>query len=174
MYEGTRDEERGVFVPPPLTDDESNDDSDPQRHILAVDADELEDGTTSFRIPVWLRESSKTFRWGWVPLPLRKAARATVRWVKGPDPPRDLLFKPLFPSIQELPVKFLNRFFPKKRHKIALLLLLYLSWFLSWFLVLLHSSSSGNIEGYGRPKPISCSASYWYVHGGYLAQAKTI
>ncbi|KAL1970736.1 hypothetical protein VTN77DRAFT_2570 [Rasamsonia byssochlamydoides] len=156
MFEGTRDEERGVFIPPPLTDDESSSDPDASA-ALAIE----EEDTTTFRLPVWLRESSKSFRWGWVPLPLRKAGRATARWVKGPVPPRDLLFKPLFPTIQELPVKYLNRFFPKRRHKIALLLLLYSSWFLSWFLVLLHSTSSGHIEGYGRPQLISCSASYW-------------
>ncbi|KKA18801.1 LCCL domain protein [Rasamsonia emersonii CBS 393.64] len=161
MYEGTRDEERGIFIPPPLSDDESNGEQDAAAEALAVDGEELGGIRTTFRFPVWLQESSKSFRWRWVPLPLRKAVRATARWVKGPDPPRDLLFKPLFPSIQELPVKYLNRFFPKRRHKIALLLLLYFSWFLSWFLVLLHSSSSGHIEGYGRPQPISCSASYW-------------
>jgi hypothetical protein len=161
MYEGTRDEERGVFAPPPLTDDESSGDPDSSAATLVVDSDEVDYGTTTFRLPVWLRESSKSFRWGWVPLPLRKAGRATLRWVKGPDPPRDLLFRPLFPTFQELPVKYLNRFFPKRRHKIALLLLLYSSWFTSWFLVLLHSYSSGNIEGYGRPQPISCAASYW-------------
>lgn len=161
MYEGTHDEERGIFIPPPLSDDDSNSDPDASADALAVDGQELGGFRPTFRFPVWLQESSKSFRWRWVPLPLRKAARATARWVKGPDPPRDLLFKPLFPRIQELPVKYLDRFFPKRRHKIALLLLLYFSWFLSWFLVLLHASSSGHIEGYGRPQPISCSASYW-------------
>jgi hypothetical protein len=156
MIEGTRDEERGIYVPPPLTDDESAED-DPSADVLTLDADDA----TTFRFPVWLRESSSSFRWGWVPLPLRTAARATARWVNGPDPPRDLLFKPLFPKFQELPVQFLDNYAPRKFHKVALLLLLYIVWFLAWFLVLVNSASSGNIEGYGRPQPISCAASYW-------------
>lgn len=162
MYERTQDEERGVFVPPPLTDDEPNDDPEASGNLLPVGSSGRNGNGQTFRLPVWLQESSKSFRWRWVPLPLRKAGRAVARWVKGPDPPRTLLLKPLFPHVQEIPVRYLDRFFPKRRHKIALLLLLYLSWFLSWFLVLLHSASSGYIEGYGKPEPISCGASFWY------------
>ncbi|DAA77279.1 TPA_exp: Uncharacterized protein A8136_6539 [Trichophyton benhamiae CBS 112371] len=112
-------------------------------------------------VPVWLSESSKSFRWGWVPLPLRKAGRATVKWLKGPDPPHNLRFEPLFPSIQEAPVLFLEQYFPKRKQKIFLLLGLYFAWFLSWGLILRHSASSGHIEGYGIPSPIGCSANYW-------------
>ncbi|KAF3479416.1 LCCL domain-containing protein [Arthroderma uncinatum] len=111
-------------------------------------------------MPVWLAESSKSFRWGWVPLPLRKAARVTVRWLKGPEPPHELRFEPLFPGIQQAPVVFLERYFPKKKQKIFLLLGLYFAWFLSWSLTLRHSVSSGHIEGYGKPGPIACSANY--------------
>lgn len=112
-------------------------------------------------VPVWLSESSKSFRWGWVPLPLRKAGRATVKWLKGPDPPHNLRFEPLLPSIQEAPVLFLEQYFPKRKQKIFLLLGLYFAWFLSWGLILRHSASSGHIEGYGIPSPIGCSANYW-------------
>ncbi|EEP79080.1 conserved hypothetical protein [Uncinocarpus reesii 1704] len=120
-----------------------------------------DDPTPSLPIPVWLTESSKAFKWGWVPLPLRKAGRSTVKWLKGPQPPKDLRFNPIGPRIQEAPVRLLNRFVPKRKHKIALLLFTYFTWFLSWSLVLRHSVSAGHIEGYGRPQPISCSATYW-------------
>ncbi|EFW22670.1 hypothetical protein D8B26_006263 [Coccidioides posadasii str. Silveira] len=119
------------------------------------------DPTTSLPLPVWLTESSKAFKWKWVPLPLRKAARTSVGWLKGPQPPQDLRFNPLLPSIQETPIRLLNRFLPKRKHKILLLLFAYFSWFLSWSLVLRHSVSAGHIEGYGQPHPISCSATYW-------------
>ncbi|KAK2748513.1 hypothetical protein FQN57_000646 [Myotisia sp. PD_48] len=112
-------------------------------------------------LPVWLQERSKSFRWGWVPLPLRKVGRATYKWLKGPQPPQPLQFTPLFPLIQEAPVLFLERFFPKKKQKIGLLLGLYFTWFLTWSLILRRSVSTGYIEGYGRPQPISCSSSYW-------------
>jgi hypothetical protein len=166
----SRDEEQGVFVPSPLTDESSVDDQDP-RALLTVGPDQqsaavnggVGDSPAPFAVPVWLREASVSFRWRWVPLPLRKAAWATARWVKGPDPPVDLRFSPLFPGVQELPIRLLNRFFPKRPHKLVLLLLLYFCWFLSWLLILLRSASVGNIEGYGKPSHISCAASFWYL-----------
>ncbi|KAE8147038.1 LCCL domain-containing protein [Aspergillus avenaceus] len=139
-----------VYIPP-LLDSERSDDPD---------ASDIVPEESSY-IPVWLRESSKSFRWGWVPLPIRKAARATANWVQGPDPPHDLLLKPLFPRLQELPVRYLERFFPKRKHKIALLSLLYFLWFLPWTTILLHSRSAGYIEGFGRPQTLSCSTSLW-------------
>ena len=164
MRQESRDEEEALFartVIPPLTDSESEPSSEPDdiRQQLGLLTDG--DSSTSLPIPVWLAESSKSFRWGWVPLPLRKAGRATVKWLKGPQPPRDLLLKPLFPRVQAAPVKLLERFVPKRRHKIALLLGWYLCWFLSWSLVLRHSALSGYIEGYGKPSHISCGATYW-------------
>lgn len=127
-----------------------------------------EDEHSGLPPPVWLAESSKNFRWGWIPLPLRKAGRslrragdATVNWLAGPQPPKELLFKPLFPRIQEMPIRLRDKLFPKRKYRITLLLTVYFVWFLTWSLVLRHSVSSGHIEGYGRPSPISCSASYW-------------
>lgn len=151
MFEQPRDEESGVYVPPP---------DDQQRDADATD-DPLPEYQETTVFPVWLRESSKSFRWGWMPLPFRKAGWAVVRWVKGPVPPRTLLLKPLFPRLQELPAHYLNRLFPKRWHKIVLLLLLYVSWFLPWFLVMFHARTSGYIEGYGRPQTLSCTSTYW-------------
>ncbi|EEH49648.1 uncharacterized protein PADG_05727 [Paracoccidioides brasiliensis Pb18] len=122
----------------------------------------VEHSSTAFPIPVWLAESSKSFYWKWVPLSLRKVGRSTVKWLKGPDPPRVLLLDPLFPSIQSAPVKLVDRFFPKRKYKIGLLLALYFSWFLPWALILRHSASGGFIEGYGKPSPISCRHSHWF------------
>ncbi|KAM5442264.1 hypothetical protein MferCBS31731_002638 [Microsporum ferrugineum] len=154
------DEERGAALSrQPAT--ATIDDHDPDR----ADNDNLlpfglaNDGPSV--VPVWLAESSKSFRWGWVPLPLRKAGRAAIKWLKGPDPPHELRFEPLFPGIQEAPVAFLERYFPKKKQKIFLLLGLYFAWFMSWGLTLRYSVSSGHIEGYGIPSPIACSANYW-------------
>lgn len=158
MLEHTSDEESGVYIPPQMDDER---DSASASDVSAITQDHLHTNG-SILVPVWLRESSKSFRWRWAPLPFRKAGRAIVRWVKGPVPPRVLLLKPFFPLIQELPARCLERFFPKRRHKVALLLLLYVSWFVPWFTVLFHSRASGYIAGYGRPQTVSCSASYWY------------
>ncbi|WEW56165.1 hypothetical protein PRK78_001600 [Emydomyces testavorans] len=155
MAHGHRDEEEGQpTAVPPRTDDAVHHGpmaSGSRWHITPQN-----DFATALPLPVWLTESSKGFKWRWVPLPLRKAARSTAKWLKGPQPPRDLRFRPFLPHIQEAPIRFLNRFFPKKKHKIALLLFVYFSWFLSWSLVLRHSISAGHIEGYGQPQRISC------------------
>lgn len=152
-----RDEAARLYVPPLLEDDDPIADADTSEDLPPPD---VESGSP---LPIWLQESSKSFRWGWVPLPLRKAGRTTANWIKGPDPPHMLLLKPLFPRFQELPVQYLDRFFPKRKQKGLLLGLLYLSWFLPWFLVLLHSRSSGYIEGYGQLQTLSCTTNLWYV-----------
>ncbi|KAL8820243.1 MAG: hypothetical protein Q9191_007558 [Dirinaria sp. TL-2023a] len=112
-------------------------------------------------LPVWLRESSNTFHWGWVPLRLRKAARSVAAWSKGPDPPQIQKIHPFFPSIQEAPVKFIDTYFPRTIYKAGLLAFFYFLWLLTFSLVLNHSARAGYIKGYGKPSPIWCGASYW-------------
>ena len=112
-------------------------------------------------LPLWLRESSKSFHWRWVPLPLRKAARVIGAWSKGPDPPQIQKITPFFPSVQELPVRFISKYFPRTIHKAGLLLFFYFCWLLTFSLVLNHSATAGYIKGYGKPSPIWCGASYW-------------
>ncbi|KAJ5495316.1 hypothetical protein N7539_000432 [Penicillium diatomitis] len=155
-----REEASRLYVPP-LDEDEPND-SNPDASEDCPPPDVEAGGS----LPIWLQESSKSFRWGWIPLPLRKVGRATVNWVKGPDPPHTLLLRPLFPRVQELPAQYLNHFFPKRKQKLALLLLLYVAWFLPWFLVLLHSRSSGYIEGYGKLETLSCGSTFWQFDNG--------
>lgn len=113
-------------------------------------------------VPIWLRESARSFKFKWVPLPLRKAGRATIKWVKGPVPPRELRIKPLYPKIQEVPLRLMDQYIPKQRHRICLLIALYAVWLLAWSLMLKHNSSSGYIQGYGKPANIWCGASFWF------------
>jgi hypothetical protein len=112
-------------------------------------------------LPVWMRESSKSFHWKWVPLPLRRVARDIAAWSKGPDPPQIQKIRPFFPLVQKAPIELLDRFFPTKKHKAALLVFFYFCWLLTFSLVLHHSATAGVIEGYGQPSPIWCGAGYW-------------
>ncbi|PGH04317.1 hypothetical protein AJ80_08540 [Polytolypa hystricis UAMH7299] len=164
MTRNIRDEEEGFSGRTTIdrfSDDEPTAHSEDSDGVLPLGiAAEGEPGV-ALPIPVWLSESSKSFHWRWVPLPFRKAGRATVRWLEGPQPPQDLLFKPWSRRLQSFPITVLDQFFPKRKQKIGLLLVLYFSWFLSWSLVLRHSVSSGHIEGYGKPTPINCRANYW-------------
>ena len=124
------------------------------------ESDDDEDGAP---VPVWMQESSKSFKYRWVPLPLRKSGRAMLKWIKGPLPPQELHIKPWWPAIQEAPLRILDRYVPNRRYKICLQLLLYVVWSLTWSLMLKHNSTSGYIEGYGKPSNIWCGASFWFV-----------
>ncbi|KAJ5908452.1 hypothetical protein N7495_001134 [Penicillium taxi] len=159
MLEEDHDEAGRLHVPPLLNEDLDERIADPES------SEGLSPDVEAGSLPIWLQESSKSFRWGWIPLPLRKAGRATVNWIKGPVPPHTLLLTPLFPRIQELPVQYLDHFFPKHKLKVVLLLLLYVSWFLPWFFILLHSRSSGFIKGYGQLQTLSCSTDFWNFDG---------
>lgn len=112
-------------------------------------------------IPLWLRESSKSFHWRWVPLPIRKTARWIAAWSKGPDPPQIQKITPFFSYIQDAPIRFIDQHFPRPIYKAGLLLFFYFCWLLTFSLVLNYSATAGYIKGYGKPSPIWCGASYW-------------
>lgn len=112
-------------------------------------------------LPVWMRESSKTFHWRWVPVRIRQASRSVVRWTKGPDPPQIQKITPFFPEIQQAPVRLIDEYLPKPKYKALLLALFYCCWVLVFSLVLVYSNSAGTIKGFGKPTPVWCGASYW-------------
>jgi hypothetical protein len=152
------DQDRSTRDIPDLTDEDTDVESQDQTlHIRNADHD------NNLPLPVWLRESAKSFKYRWVPLPLRKAGRATATWIKGPIPPRQLRIKPLYPHIQEAPLRFMDTYFPKHRHRVCLLIAFYATWLLTWSLMVKHNSSDGYIEGYGKPSNIWCGASFWFV-----------
>ena len=156
------DDEQAAHDFPPLTDDEDNLESQ-DRHLHLRSESE---SSNPLPLPVWMRESAKTFKYKWVPLPLRKAGRATANWVKGPQPPRDLHITPWLPGVQEAPIRLLDRYVPQKRYRVLLLLLLYASWLLTWSVMLWHNSTSGYIKGYGQPANLWCGASFWNPGNG--------
>jgi hypothetical protein len=151
----------------PQSDDETDVESQDRHLHIRTSSQSSENGLP---IPVWMRESAKSFKYTWVPLPLRKAGRAAATWIKGPSPPRELRIQPIYPKIQEAPLRLMDRYVPKQRHRICLLIALYAAWFLTWSLMLKHNSTSGYIEGYGKPANIWCGASFWLVvHSNVLS-----
>lgn len=93
--------------------------------------------------------------------PVRRVSSAVVNWVKGPDPPQIQRVDPLFPRAQLWPIQTLDRYLPKRRQKLALLLAFYFCWLLAFVVLLHHSAFAGELDGYGKPARISCLASYW-------------
>lgn len=158
------DEENPASGFPALTDEEA--DSDAQSRDLHIRSAPESPTSTALPLPIWLRESASSFKFKWVPLPIRKAGRAVATWVEGPVPPRVHKIEPIFPRIQQAPIRFLDKYVPRRKQRIILLMALYACWFLTWSLMLKHHSTSGYIKGYGRPRNLWCGASFWNEGNG--------
>ncbi|KAI5365226.1 Putative LCCL domain-containing protein [Septoria linicola] len=96
-----------------------------------------------------------------VPKPVKHAWASTVTWVKGPQPPRIYHIKPLFPSVQHVPINLLDRYASKRIQRFWLLVAAIASWLLVFSLILYKSSFAAQIPGYGTPVRLSCAARYW-------------
>ena len=88
-----------------LDDDEVDAETTADLHVGSPSGDD-EHGLP---IPAWLKKHGKNQNWKWVPQRLRNAGKAVATWVKGPKPPVELEIVPYFPTIQEAPIKLLNR-----------------------------------------------------------------
>ncbi|KAI1619564.1 LCCL domain-containing protein [Exophiala viscosa] len=164
---GYRDDDEENQVPADLhaLHDQELDDEDEENGLLQIQS-APDPPNRTLPIPVWLRESASSFKYRWVPLPVRKASRAVVDWVKGPLPPRVLKIEPIFPKIQQAPISLLDKYAPNRKQRIILLVTLYAAWFLTWSLMLKHHSTAGFIKGYGRPENVWCGASFWNEGNG--------
>ncbi|KAF2094449.1 LCCL domain-containing protein [Rhizodiscina lignyota] len=132
-------------------------DADESAAFLRPSDDELGESSEDDLSPEQLKHSVLRY----IPPRIRKAGKAVARWTKGPNPPRIYKIKPIFPQVQEAPIKLLDRYLPKKRHKFLLLIAFYFLWLLCFSLVLHKSAFSSDVPGYGSPVRLSCGASYW-------------
>ncbi|CAG8960229.1 hypothetical protein HYFRA_00012748 [Hymenoscyphus fraxineus] len=123
-----------------------------------LEVDDLSDDTPTLR---FLQDLSSYKYMKWVPVPVRRACKAVRLWVKGPESLEVHTIIPLFPVIQEFPIRFLDHCVPKKRHRILLLVAFYLSWILTFALVMRESTFATEIEGWGVPGNIGCGNTYW-------------
>ncbi|KAF2455619.1 hypothetical protein BDY21DRAFT_289516 [Lineolata rhizophorae] len=119
--------------------------------------------------PVGLSDSSRSSSERikkYVPPRLRKVWGAVVRWVEGPQPPRPYRIEPFFPRIQTAPLRLLDRFFPKRKYKLWLLVAFYACWLAAFASVLHASAFASDIPGYGAPVRLSCAARFWSDRNG--------
>ncbi|KAF2140398.1 uncharacterized protein K452DRAFT_230799 [Aplosporella prunicola CBS 121167] len=98
---------------------------------------------------------------GYVPKSVQRFVNAAGTWIKGPQPPRPYKITPFFPAIQTAPQRLLDRYAPKRKQKVWLLVGFYVTWFLCFSLVLRKSAFSSEIEGYGSPVRITCTTRFW-------------
>jgi len=122
--------------------------------------DELSDDSSP-PTPRFLQDQGSYRSIKWVPVPIRRVSRTVSIWARGPDPPHTYTIKPLFPSIQEYPIRFLDQHIPKFRHRVVLLATFYFCWILAFALVFRKSSFATEIEGFGAPSDIGCGNTYW-------------
>ncbi|KAF1813594.1 LCCL domain-containing protein [Eremomyces bilateralis CBS 781.70] len=97
----------------------------------------------------------------YVPTRVTRAWEALGGWVVGPDPPRPYQIRPFFPMIQVAPIRLLDRYCPKKKDKITLLIATYVVWFILFVVVLHKSAFAEDIPGYGSPTRVTCHARHW-------------
>ena len=151
----TGDEERGR-----LLDGHPDDPIDESTQTNLLPMDELPDDSSP-PTPRFMQDQGSYRYMKWVPVPVRKLSKAVVKWAKGPDIPEVHAIKPLFPVIQEAPIRLLDKHVPKRRHRILLLIALYLLWALTFALVMHEGSAATEIEGWGKPGNIGCGNTYW-------------
>ena len=129
-----------------------------QTNLLPMD--ELSDDSTP-PTPRFMQDQGSYRYMKWVPVPIRRVSKAAVIWAHGPDPPRIHTIKPLFLLIQEIPLRLLDRYVPKRRHRIVLLIAYYFLWILTFAFVMQKSTLATEIEGWGAPGNIGCGNTYW-------------
>jgi hypothetical protein len=90
----------------------------------------------------------------------RRHLRATIAWVRGPNPPINVSSKPIFPVLQEYPSKTFRSVCKQHWHRLLALGLYLFIWLLLFVAVIHHSRFASLVEG-EEPGFISCVSSYW-------------
>ena len=116
--------------------------------------------------PRFIQDEGPWKRFKWVPYPVRRLLRATVRWARGPPNPVRFRIEPLFPAVQHAPIVLLDRFLPRRRHRALVVLGYFALWVLAFALVMRHGLSATEIAEWGRPTPIGCGSTYWLSGNG--------
>lgn len=111
--------------------------------------------------PRFLQDEGSWKRWKWVPYPVRRFATAVATWSKGPPIPRDHKIDPLFPAVQHAPLWLLDRFLPRRRHRIWLVMAYFAVWIVTYALVMRQGFVTAEVEGFGAAGTIGCGSTYW-------------
>jgi hypothetical protein len=120
-----------------------------------------EDEMGSDPTPRFLQDAGAWKRWKWVPYPVRRFLIAAAQWSKGPASPRDFKIAPVFPAVQHAPLWLLDKYLPKRQHRLGLLAGYIGIWVLTFALVMKQGTFATEIEDWGKPSEIGCGNSYW-------------
>ncbi|KAJ9148371.1 LCCL domain-containing protein [Pleurostoma richardsiae] len=149
---------------PLISDVERQEDEDTAGHpdapIDGAPLSELEEDDSA-QLPRFLEEEGKWKQWKWVPYPFRRIKTAAAKWARGPQNPRDFKIRPIFPTVQLAPLVLLDKVVPRRKHKIALVIVGYAAWILTFALVMRHGLYASEIDEWGSPGEIGCGNTYW-------------
>lgn len=127
---------------------------DEEAQPLQKDSIELEDfnARCSLTLPAKLTLSAR----------LQHAINPFTNFLKGPQPPQIQTISPWFPSIQTYPVDLLDRYFPTRKRKVAVLTSFCLLWVLLVGSILYKSTAASKVEGTDQPiQHIDCVKTLW-------------
>lgn len=99
---------------------------------------------------------------GHVPPTVQRRSNTVWGYLKGPDPPRIWKIRPLLPRVQQLPLRLVDRFCPRRWQRITALVIFYICWVATFAAVLRKSSAADDVNGYGQPILTGCGSTFWY------------
>lgn len=152
------DEERGGYRQ--VVDEHPDDPIDESTQTNVLHMDDLSDDSSP-PTPRFMQDQASYRHMKWVPTPVRRVSKSLAKWAKGPDPPHIHTIEPILPIVQEFPIRLLDHYIPKRRHRIALLIAFYFTWILTFAVVMKQSTIATEIEGWGAPGNIGCGNTYW-------------
>ncbi|CAN8096085.1 unnamed protein product [Discula destructiva] len=151
----------GVAQGSPSTPDQEGVASHPDAPIEGPRLHELREEGEATRLPRFLEDQSTGKHWKWVPYPVRKFGRSAARWARGPSPPVVFRIDPILPTVQRLPIRVLDRYFPTREQRLSLLVGYLTLWLLTFALVKRQESALTDLKPWGKPQEIGCGNYFW-------------
>lgn len=120
---------------------------------------EIDDGGPP--TPRFIDDGRSQKPWKWIPYPCRRFAKAVAKWSHGPANPQPFHIKPFFPKIQEYPLHAIERYLPRHKHRVWLVMFYLAMWIVTFALVKRQGTLATVVEGWGEPQNIGCGTTYW-------------
>ncbi|KAL2197301.1 hypothetical protein P885DRAFT_35062 [Corynascus similis CBS 632.67] len=132
------------------------------------DAPQIEDLEQDSRPPTprFIQDEGSWKRFKWVPYPVRRIIKATVKWACGPPDPYRYRIDPLLPQVQHAPLVVLDKYLPRKRQRVLAVFGFWGVWLLAFALVMREGLLAAEIPEWGAPTRISCGSTYWISGNG--------
>ncbi|RYP75414.1 hypothetical protein DL770_007420 [Monosporascus sp. CRB-9-2] len=123
------------------------------------DSSSLDD--PSLPTPRFMQDEGAWKRWRWVPPSIRRVGRAVISWTRGPQNPRVWKIDPVFPRVQHAPLRLMDKFLPRKRHRVYLYMIYVSLWVVIFAIVMWRGQAATEIPVWGKPSSVSCTSTHW-------------